>query len=95
MTIELSDIKNYLRIDNNEEDADLTSLIQTAKSFIKEKTGVEYKDGDDIYELAIKHVVAHFYDKRESVSEKSNAIVPYTMDCLISHIGIRGNLQNV
>jgi uncharacterized phage protein (predicted DNA packaging) len=94
MAVELSDIKNYLRIDHDVDDTFLTSLIETAKAFVEEKTGVKYIAGDNVYELAIKCVVAHFYDKRESVTDKEKEIVPYTMDCLLAHIGVRGSLSD-
>ena len=92
MTISLAEVKNYLRISHNVDDTFLTGLISTAKDFIKEQTGVSYNDNDDVYKIAVLQTVAHFYDKRESVSDKTSVTVPYTMDCLIKHIGLRGEI---
>jgi len=90
MTITLEETKKYLRIAYSNDDAYIESLITMAKQLIKEQTGVEYKDSDEVYKIAVFQAVAHFYDKRESYSEKSITTVPYTLDCLIKHIGIRG-----
>lgn len=92
--MDLPEIKNYLRIGHDLDDPYLSELITFSKKFIQEQTGVEYSDTDEVYKIAVKQVVAHFYDKRESVSDKTNVVVPYTMDTLIKHIGIRGPEEN-
>ncbi len=92
--MDLNEIKQYLRIGHDIDDPYLMELISFSKKFIEEQTGVSYSEKDDVYKIAIKQVVAHFYDKREAVSEKTNIVVPYTMDCLIKHIGIRGAINN-
>lgn len=94
MAITLDEIKKYLRISYENDDSYIQDLITMAKQLIKEQTGVEYTDGDNTYKIAIFQVVAHYYDKRESYSEKAVTTVPYTLDCLIKHIGIRGPLTD-
>ena len=93
MTITIKDVKQYLRISYSNDDNYLELLIKTAKQLIEEQTGVVYNDKDEIYRLAILQVVSHFYDKRESFSDKSLTTIPYTMDCLIKHLGMRGNYE--
>ena len=88
--ITLAETKQYLRIAYSNDDTFITSLVTMAKQLIKEQTGVEYTNGDEVYKIAVFQAVAHFYDKRESYSEKSITTVPYTLDCLIKHIGLRG-----
>ena len=91
--MELTEVKNYLRISHNVDDGYITGLISFAKKLIKEQTGVGYNDNDEVYKIAVLQTVAHFYDKRESVSDKTSVTVPYTMDCLIKHIGLRGEIN--
>ena len=90
--ITLLEVKNYLRINHNVDDTYISELINFSKKFIEEQTGVKYTTFDTTYRMAIYQVVAHFYDKRESVSEKSNVVVPYTLNTLIQHIGMRGEI---
>lgn len=94
MSITLEETKKYLRISYDNDDTYISGLVTMAQQLIKEQTGVEYIEGDEVYKMAILQVVAHFYDKRESYSEKSITTVPYTMDCLIKHIGMRGAYTN-
>lgn len=94
MSVTLEETKKYLRISYDNDDDFITELIKTAEQLVKEQTGVSYADGDGIYKTAILQIVAHFYDKRESYSEKSITTVPYTMNGLIQHIGIRGDYKD-
>ena len=91
--IELQDVKDYLRVSHNLDDNFISGLIETDKQLIEEQTGVKYSDSDKVYKMTILQVVAHFYDKRESFSEKSAVTVPYTLDCLIKHLGMRGPIN--
>lgn len=88
--IELTEVKKYLRISHELDDTYINSLIEFSKQFIKEQSGVEYNEKDSVYNMTILQAVAHFYDKREAVSDKSAVNVPYTLDCLIKHLGMRG-----
>ena len=90
MTLQVSDIKAYLRITHDVDNTFLEGLMQTAKDFIKEQTGVAFQDGDKVYEQCVLFMVAHLYDNRAGVTDKSIYEIPYTLDALIRHIKIRG-----
>lgn len=90
MTLRLEDIKAYLRINHNVDDAFLESLVETSKDFIKEQTGVDFIYNDKVYEQCVLFMVAHLYDNRASVTEKATTEIPYTLDALIRHIKLRG-----
>ena len=89
MTIELDEVKLYLRITHSEDDEYITRLITMAEQFIYEQTNIEYDDDDETYKQAVLLAIAHFYDKRESTSEKGQVTVPMTLDYLIKQIGMR------
>lgn len=90
MSITITDIKTYLRINHNIDDNYLTDLIDVAKAFIFEQTGVEYSESDKVFEQGIYFLVAHLYDNRSPISEKAVNTVPYTLDAIIKHLKIRG-----
>ena len=89
MSIELSDIKKYLRIQHDLDDDFIKNLVDTSKAFIKEETGVEYVAGDKVYEQGILFHVAHLYDNRSLISDKATNEIPFTLDAIIRHIKIR------
>lgn len=94
MSLTVTDIKTYLRINHTVDDSYLTGLIDVAKQFIAEQTGVEYSESDKVYEQGIYFLVAHLYDNRSPISEKAVNTVPYTLDAIIKHIKIRGAFEN-
>ena len=53
MSLTVTDIKTYLRINHTVDDSYLTGLIDVAKQFIAEQTGVEYSESDKVYEQGI------------------------------------------
>ena len=93
MTLIVADIKNYLRITHNADDAYIESLIEIAKQYIQEQTGVYFVEADKVYKQAVFFMVAHLYDNRSAITEKAVHSVPYTLDALIIHIRLRGAYQ--
>lgn len=92
MTLNVEYLKKYLRIDYDIDDTYLTDLIDLSKKFIKEQTGVEYNKNDSVYNQAVLLMCAHFYDNRTPISEKAVVNVPYSLDCMLKHIGMRGSI---
>ena len=62
--MDLEDIKNYLRIDGDEEDGLLRTMIDAGKEFIRSAVG-EYDDTDSTAQVLLAAVVQNMYDNRE------------------------------
>lgn len=90
MTLDLAYVKSYLRIDYNDDDTYLTDLISLSKRYIYEQTGVEYSDSDELYRQAVLLSVSHFYGSRSPVSEKAITVMPFSLEAIVRHIGMRG-----
>lgn len=67
----LSEVKEYLRIDINDDDQLLQSLITVAIEYLKNATGKEYpKTDQDNYELEkiyLKLLISYWYEQRTPV----------------------------
>ena len=84
-------IKNiYIRI-KPDLNIHVTAPKRVAKKYIKELTGVEYKQDDEIYKQAILLCISHFYCNRQPLTEKAVLSMPYTFESLVKHIGMRKN----
>ena len=62
----LEKIKEYLKIDGNDEDITIQTLITSAELYLK-NAGVIEDYQNELYDLAIKMLVLHWYENRESV----------------------------
>ena len=84
--MKLEDIKLYMRVDTDADDALITGLIAAAQQYIHETTGLVYDDTNNIHQLVCKLLVAHWYEHREIVGDDKE--VPYTATRLLTHIAI-------
>lgn len=65
----LDELKDYLRIDGEEEDAFLASLISAAKQYIKNGTGSTVDEKNELHKLAVNLLATHWYENREAIGK--------------------------
>ncbi len=90
-TVDLTLVKEYLRIDHNNEDNSLQKLLDAAETYIRGLC-VEYVDTDgawdtlpDDLQTAVLLLTAHFYDHRTVfVSKQSVSELPFSISALIA-----------
>ncbi len=63
--MDITEIKNYLRIDGIEEDTLLTGLQLAAEKYLY-NSGVGKDYTNELYKLAIMLLVSHWYENRET-----------------------------
>ncbi len=73
-SITYNDIANYIRLTevSQEEESLLTNLINIAKAFIKENTGVEDLDEFDDFVIVVFILCQDMYDTRSLYVDKTN-----------------------
>lgn len=86
MILTLDEVKNYLRVDIEDDDALIQSLIAAAEAYLKNATGKEYpeKDSNDNkigYELEkvyLNLLIAYWYENRSAAprNKSLNGAVP-------------------
>jgi uncharacterized phage protein (predicted DNA packaging) len=100
--MELTDIKEYLRVDHDDEDVLLMSLLAAAESYIKQQTGktkvvvneVEVAiSTDELYKLCVKLMVAHWYENRAVQSPTNLTNLDYSVQALVNHITLCGDYK--
>ncbi|HDK7165937.1 TPA: phage gp6-like head-tail connector protein [Clostridium botulinum] len=67
--MQLDELKEYLRVEGEDEDTTLSSLLLAAKSYIKNGTGLEedmIKSDEikELYNLCLKILISHWYENR-------------------------------
>lgn len=69
LVLKLEEAKEYLRVDGNEEDMLITSLITAAEQYIKNSTSKDVNLNDELAKLAARILIAHWYENREPVGK--------------------------
>lgn len=103
----LEDAKLYLRVDGDEEDNQIQTLMTAAESYVRQQTGKTKKivavDGeptetdiasDALYTLCVKLLLAHWYENRgveKASSRNTIAKISHSVDALVNHISMCGD----
>lgn len=90
----LEEAKLYMRVDDDTDDALITSLLAAAQQYVERKTGKIYKPEDELWNLCIKQLVIHWYENREvqATSTRNNLVtIDHTAEAIISHISLCGD----
>ena len=78
----LEEIKNYMRIDEDYEDSLINSLIESANIYLL-NAGVQNFE-NDLYKLAVKMLVLHWYENREVIGEAKK--LAFSLDNIITQL---------
>ena len=70
----LSDVKEYIRVDDDSEDRTINIMFMASKSFVKGYTGLSLDQLDQYEDFAIVILVlcAEMYDNRQFTVDKAN-----------------------
>ena len=82
--ITLNDLKNYLRVDGDEDDTFISAALEAAKQYVRTYTAQpdEYLDSLDDVPMAVYALAADMYDVRQTTvaNDKVNPLVRQIID---------------
>lgn len=85
--MELERFKIYARIDHTDEDALIDAILTAADNAVRDMTGKEPpKVGDELFDMAVLQLAAHWYENRTPVTDTAVNDVPFTLQMLLNHI---------
>lgn len=79
----ITEIKSYLRIDEDYDDVLIETLIQSAEMYL-ENAGVKVSYNIELYVLAIKMLVLHWYENRTVIGKSEN--ISFGLESIISQL---------
>jgi uncharacterized phage protein (predicted DNA packaging) len=82
MIVSLDEVKNWLRIDFNEDDALLTTLIGAAEEYLQNATGVGYDETNNLAKLFCMTLIADWYENRDMIGKASDQVRPIIQSIL-------------
>lgn len=81
----LEELKAYLRVDYTDDDALITSLQLSAEEYMA-NAGVNKDYTRELYKLAIKILVSHWYDNRAIESDRTLTKLAFSLDTIIASL---------
>ena len=79
----LDNIKDYMKIDSSDEDLVITALITSAETYLQ-NAGIKKDYQNELYNLAIKLLVIHWYENREIVGSANK--LAFSLDNIITQL---------
>lgn len=79
--MELDEIKEWLRIDGEDEDVTLSSLLSSSRMMIKQATGITVddvennQDAKELYKLVQKIIITNLYENRNGPEEINAGLI--------------------
>lgn len=96
----LEEVKPYLRVDGNYDDMVISPLISSAKaklkgSGVKEPDELANDELKELYKLAVKMLVSHWYENREQEAEgRTQHVITLGVQSIILDLKAGGLLEN-
>ena len=76
MIVSLDEVKAWLRVDFNDDDALITMLIDAAELYLKNATGAEFNENNHLAKLFCMTLISDWYENREMIGKTSDQIRP-------------------
>ncbi|OEH52998.1 hypothetical protein AQ616_18320 [Oceanobacillus sp. E9] len=84
--MQVKEIKEYLRIEHDEDDSYLEMLVVRAKMYIRNGVG-KLDDDNELFKMAITVLVGHWYDNRELSRIGNNSYsIPHSFEAIIQQL---------
>ncbi len=90
----LEDIKEYLRVDGDDEDNLISMMMEAGKEYIRSAVG-EYDDTDKTANILLAAVVQNMYDNRELMQsdQQVKKRIEYTFQSMILQLRLKYELK--
>jgi uncharacterized phage protein (predicted DNA packaging) len=85
MILTLDEAKDFLKIEHNDEDTLIQGLIVAAENYIKNATGKEFDNTNELAKLAVKLLVVNWYENREINTDKANKLA-FSLDVILTQL---------
>jgi uncharacterized phage protein (predicted DNA packaging) len=83
--MEMAELKEYLRVDSDDEDVLITGLQKAAEEYLT-NAGVNIDYTKELYKLAVKVLVNHWYDNRMINTDKPVGNLSYSLSAMINQL---------
>lgn len=88
--IDLQEAKDWLRVDHDEDDNLIKSLIYSAEQYLKNATGKEFSSENQLAKQFCLFLIADWYDNRQFTGEKVGEKVKYILQSMLAQLQYGG-----
>lgn len=74
MIVELEEAKEWLHVEHNDDDKLLNSLVKASEQYLKNATGFQYDNKNELAKLICLVLIVDWYENRELVGKASDKV---------------------
>lgn len=86
--MDIEEIKHYMRVDGNDDDAFIASLIEAAKLYITNATGVTVDKANPLHKLAVSILCLHWYENRLANDAEGSPPMNFSVESIMNQIAL-------
>ncbi len=86
MLLTLEEVKQFLRVDADDDDMLINSLILTAEEYLKRATGKTFNNDNNLAKLLCMVLVTDWYDNRELVAGRIGDKVRFVITSMLAQL---------
>lgn len=86
MIVSLNEVKTWLRVDGDDEDTIITTLISAAEEYLKKATGIEFNSGNPLAKLYCFVLCADWYENRDLIGHQPSQKVRFTCQSIMTQL---------
>ena len=92
MILELKEVKEFLKIDFDDEDSLIQELIEASELYLQNATGIEYNNTNKLAKLYCRVLINEWYKDRGLMQDRAiTAKVRYTLQSILLQLKLGDN----
>lgn len=89
MIVTLEEVKQWLRVDGDDDDLQIGMLINASERYLKEATGIQFDYTNELAKLFCLVLIVDWYENREFVG-KAGEKVRHTINSILMQLSYGG-----
>jgi uncharacterized phage protein (predicted DNA packaging) len=91
MILSLEEVKEWLRVDHDEDDTTLNHLILASEQYLKNATGKEFDTENKLAKLFCLTLITDWYENRQLTGEKIGEKVRFIIQSMLTQLQYGGD----
>ncbi len=91
MIVTLEEAKQHLRVDINDDDGYILTLIAAAEKFIQDATGKTFDSTNPLAKTVVLLLVGDLYEKRELTTDKASEKIRDIVTMILTQLSLSGD----
>lgn len=90
MKLDLQDVKEWLRVDHDEDDSIIESIIKSSIQYLENATGKNFDESNELAKQFCLFLISDWYENRQYMGEKVGEKVRFIIQSILAQLKYGG-----